>query len=533
MEISRISHSLLFFFLVVISCSGHALSQDHRDFLRCLSLNAQNNSEIFEVVYTPNNSSYLSILQSSIRNLRFASSSTPRPLVIVTPVLETQIPAIVLCARENGMQIRTRSGGHDYEGLSYASQVPFVVIDLINLSEITVDVDQKTAWVQAGATIGQLYYKISQKSRTLAFPAGACPTVGVGGHFSGGGYGALLRKYGLAVDNIVDARFINVNGRVLDRKSMGEELFWAIRGGGGASFGIITAWKLNLVTVPGTVTIFSINRTLEQNATELIYKWQYVAPNLPKDVLIALSITRINSGKTGEKTILATFNSLFLGHVDRFLELLKQSFPELGVQREDCSEVTWVQSALFFGGYPIGVSPEVLASRVPLTRLYFKAKSDYVQEPIPEHGFQGIWNLLYEKEADMAQLIFSPYGGRMKEVSESAVPFPHRAGNLYKIQHLVYWDEPGMEASERYINWIRRLYSYMAPYVSKFPRSAYINYRDLDLGINNEGNTSFAQASIWGIKYFNNNFNRLVRIKTEVDPSNFFRNEQSIPPFYF
>ncbi|KAK6150163.1 hypothetical protein DH2020_017688 [Rehmannia glutinosa] len=170
-----ISHSLLFFFLVVISCSGHVRSQDHHDFLRCLSLNAQNNSEIFEVVYTPNNSSYLSILQSSIRNLRFASSSTPRPLVTVTPVLETQIPAIVLCARENGMQIRTRSGGHDYEGLSYASQVPFVVIDLINLSEITVDVDQKTAWVQAGATIGQLYYKIDKSERSRF--AGACPTL--------------------------------------------------------------------------------------------------------------------------------------------------------------------------------------------------------------------------------------------------------------------------------------------------------------------------------------------------------------------
>ncbi|KAI3473438.1 hypothetical protein Pfo_031514 [Paulownia fortunei] len=508
METPSISHSLLFIFLVIISCSGPARSHGHNDFLRCLSLHSQNYSAISKVVYTPDNSSYLSILQSSIRNLRFTSSSTPRPLVIVTPVHESQIQAVVLCSKENGMQIRTRSGGHDYEGLSYASQVPFVVIDLINLSEITIDVERKTSWVQAGATIGQLYYRISQKSRTLAFPAGACPTVGVGGHFSGGGYGSLLRKYGLAADNIIDAHLIDVSGRILDRKSMGEELFWAIRGGGGASFGVITAWKLNLVSVPETVTIFSINRTLEQNATELIYRWQYIAPNLPKDILVAVSVSKVNSSKVGEKTILATFNSLFLGRVDRLLELLKQSFPELGVEREDCNEVSWVQSALFFGGYPIGVSPEVLASRIPLTRLYFKAKSDYVQETIPKYGFQGIWKLLYEKEADMAQMIFTPYGGRMKEISESAVPFPHRAGNLYKIQHLVYWDEPWMDASKRYISWIRRLYSYMTPFVSKFPRAAYINYRDLDLGVNNEGNTSYAQASIWGFKYFNNNFNR-------------------------
>jgi hypothetical protein len=95
----------------------------------------------------------------------------------------------------------------------------------------------------------------------------------------------------------------------------------------------------------------------------------------------------------------------------------------------------------------------------------------------------------------------------------------------------VFWDEEGNEASKRHISWIRRLYDYLTPYVSKNPRAAYVNYRDLDIGINNiQGNTSYRQASIWGIKYFDNNFDRLVSVKTRVDPANFFRNEQSIPP---
>ena len=82
---------------------------------------------------------------------------------------------------------------------------------------------------------------------TLYFPAGLCPAVAIGGYLGGAGYGNLLRKYGLGADNVVDVRFMDVNGDILDRSSMGEELFWAIRGGGASSFGIVLAWKLRLI----------------------------------------------------------------------------------------------------------------------------------------------------------------------------------------------------------------------------------------------------------------------------------------------
>ena len=100
------------------------------------------------------------------------------------------------------------------------------------------------AWVQAGAILGELYTKIAEKSKTLAFPAGICSTVGAGGHISGGGYGNLIRKHELSVDHVVDAQFVDVNGKILNRSSMGEDLFWAIRGGGGASFGVILSYTI-------------------------------------------------------------------------------------------------------------------------------------------------------------------------------------------------------------------------------------------------------------------------------------------------
>ncbi|CAA2966664.1 cannabidiolic acid synthase-like [Olea europaea subsp. europaea] len=193
--------------------------------------------------------------------------------------------------------------------------------------------------------------------------------------------------------------------------------------------------------------------------------------------------------------------------------------------------MSWIESVVYWTGFPIE-SRDVLLNRTRPNVQYFKAKSDYVQIPISKNGLEGIWKLFFEDEAEQAELFLSPYGGRMQEISESTIPFPHRAGNLYEIQHLVSWDEEEVEASQNYINWIRKLYSYMTPYVSRFPRAAYLNYKDLDIGVNDKGNTSYAKASIWGIKYFKNNFKRLAQVKTKVDPSNFFWNEQSIPLLY-
>ncbi|XP_059439572.1 tetrahydroberberine oxidase-like [Corylus avellana] len=523
-----------FAFALFFSFFWATWAHTHENFLQCLSLGSENSSSISEVIYTPSNSSYSSVLQFSIQNPRFSTPATPKPLVILTPSHVSHIQAAINCSQTHGMQIRVRSGGHDFEGLSYVSDVPFVLIDLINLRSISVDAENSTAWVQAGAAIGEVYYRIAEKSRNLGFPAGISTTLGVGGHFSGGGYGTMLRKYGLAADNIIGAQLVDVKGRILDRGSMGEDLFWAIRGGGGASFGIILSWKIKLVHVPSTVTVFTVSRNLEQNATKLVHRWQYVAAKLHEDLFIRVSLTSVNSSQEGKRTIQALFDSLYLGGIDKLLPMMRQSFPELGLVREDCIEMSWIESILYFANFRSGESLDVLLNRTPPIRYpRIKAKSDYVQEPIPEPGLEGIWQRFYEKEGETGLMVLTPYGGRMSEISESATPFPHRAGNIYQIYYRVYWLEEGTAASERHISWMRRLYSYMAPYVSKSPRAAYVNYRDLDIGTNSKGNTSYRRARIWGNKYFKSNFDRLVHVKTVVDPVNFFKNEQSIPPFSF
>ncbi|MBA0700468.1 hypothetical protein Goari_022589, partial [Gossypium aridum] len=453
-----------------------------------------------ESIYTPSNSSFESALQAYIRNRRFLTPETPKPVAIVAPTHVSHVQATVICAKDNGVQIRVRSVGHDYEGLSYRSNVTFVILDMYNLRSIDVDVDNEVAFVQAGATIGELYYKIANESKGHAYPAGLCPSLGTGGHFSGGGYGNMMRKYGLSVDNILDAQVVGADGNILDRASMGEDLFWAIRGGGGASFAVIVSWKIKLVQVPEKVTVFTVPFTLEQGATDVAFKWQQVAPKLPEDLYIRQIASVINGSCPLEKKILVSFMGLLLGEADKLVPLVNQSFPELNLTKEDCKEMSWLESTVYnWAGFPVGTPVQMLI---------------------------GMGNT----SAASISMQWNPYGGKMSEIPESSTAFPHRSGNLFLIQYVVYWSEEGLNVSNHNIDRLRDMYDRMGPFVSKDPREAFLNYRDIDIGSSPSNQTNFTHAQVYGSKYFKDNFQRLTMVKAEMDPSNFFKNEQSIPP---
>ncbi|KAL5708918.1 cinnamyl-alcohol dehydrogenase [Ranunculus cassubicifolius] len=510
--------SLLFFLLSTFLSSTSA-----ENFLECLTKNSD--PSITKILYSPYNSSYTSILQISAQNHRFNSPITPKPQFIITPLKESHIQAAVICSKTHGFQVRVRSGGHDYEGLSYVSYKPFVVIDLVSFQDIKVDIKENTAWVQAGATVGQVYYRIAEQSNTHGFPASVCPTVGVGGVIGGGGLGFLWRKYGLSADNVVDAYIVDVNGKLLDRKSMGEDLFWAIRGAGGSSFGVIVAWKIQLVPVPPTVTVFRVARFLERGATRLFYKWQNIAHKLPRDLFIRANISPVK-GDNG-RTIRVIFESSFQGRLNALLPIMERSFPELGVKAEDCTEMSWVNSTLFL--WSLSGPVDILLNRSSNPKSFFKSKSDFVKEPLSITQLESIWKVLLSEDADVSPtLVMEPMGGRIADIQESETPFAHRNA-LYNIQYFLGWQDGS--ASPRYLAASRRLYNFMTPYVSNSPRASYLNYRDLDLGVNKDVNTSYEEAKVWGEKYFGVNFQRLALVKSKVDPENYFWNEQSIPPF--
>ncbi|WCJ39332.1 FAD-binding Berberine family protein [Euphorbia peplus] len=501
----------------------------------CLTQNLVTNFSIFPTKGT-DSTNYYNLLEFSVQNLRFSDQNIAKPLAIVLPESIEQLGKTISCCREVKFEIRVRCGGHSYEGTSVAvtNENPFVIIDMMKLNNVLVDVEAETAIVEGGATLGETYSAIAEASDAYGFTAGSCPTVGVGGHIGGGGFGLLSRKHGLAADNVVDAIIVDANGNFLDRKAMGEDVFWAIRGGGGGIWGVVYSWKIKLLKVPKIVTGFVVSRPgTKDHIVNLVNKWQHIAPKLPDKFYLSCFV---GAGLPESKTlgISTTFKGFYLGPKTKVVSILNNIFPELGIIGDDCKEMTWIDSVLFFSGLGNKSSILDLKNRYA-EKHYFKAKSDYVRSEISLSGIKGAIEIL-EKEPK-GYVILDPYGGVMNKISSDKIAFPHRKGNLFAIQYLVEWKDRDNNKSEEYMNWIRDFYNFMTPYVSWGPRAAYINYIDFDLGVMSRIKSTVdpfgdevENARVWGEKYFLNNFDRLVRAKTLIDPQNVFTNQQGIPP---
>ncbi|CAN6371954.1 unnamed protein product [Urochloa humidicola] len=520
--------SLLALALLCFLCGNAILpsSASPDSFLQCLSATIPST-----LIYQQSSSSFTSVLESSVQNPKFLTNTTVRPLCIITPSDVSHVQAAVRCGRANAIRLRVRSGGHDYEGLSYRSvnQEPFAVLDLAKLRAVRIVPGEPSTWVDAGATLGELYYAIGTNNPGFLFPGGVCATVGVSGFVSGGGIGLMMRKYGVGGDNVLDALVVNANGDILDRAAMGEDLFWAIRGGGGSSFGVVVAWRLKLSPVPPTVTVVNSLRTVEQGGlAELLVKWEntILSPSLPTDLTNRVLLQERH----------AIFQTLYLGQCSDLISTLGNVFPELGVSAANCNEMPWLHAMAFIYFENTDTPVEALLNRTNRvgSNHYYKSKSDYVRHAVGKDGWEGLYQQWLSWNGN-GQMTLEPHGGVVGGANTAtASPYPHRQGVLFNIQYGSNWccDAKGTMAKAG-LRWLDGVYGYMEPFVTSNPREAYANYRDLDLGRNvvgRDGVSSYWSGRLWAEKYFMGNYRRLAAVKAMVDPSDYFRNEQSIPP---
>jgi FAD/FMN-containing dehydrogenase len=201
-----------------------------------------------------------------------------RPGLIARPTSPSEVAQVVNAAREHGLALAIRGGGHNGAGLGTVDDG--VVIDLSLMRAIQVDPQARTARVGGGATWGEVDRATGEHG--LATPSGIISTTGVGGLTLGGGLGHLTRKFGLTIDNLLEAEVVLANG-VSVRAAADEnpDLFWALRGGGG-NFGVVTSFTFRLHEV-GTVVAGPTLWPVEQ-AAEVLEVYREFLPAAPREL---------------------------------------------------------------------------------------------------------------------------------------------------------------------------------------------------------------------------------------------------------
>ncbi len=168
-----------------------------------------------------------------------------RPSFVVKAANAADVARTVVFARDAGLDLAVRSGGHSLAG--HSTTEGGIVLDMGTMKGLYIDADRRLAWAQAGVTAGE--YTAAVAEHGLATPFGDTGSVGIAGLTLGGGIGWLARKYGLAIDALVSVEVVTADGRiVVASESEHSDLFWAVRGGGG-NFGVITRFQFRLYPV--------------------------------------------------------------------------------------------------------------------------------------------------------------------------------------------------------------------------------------------------------------------------------------------
>ena len=458
----------------------------------------------------PGNSQY--IVASELFNPLFDGV---RPQAVAFCASATDVQLCLAFARRFGLPLAPRAGGHSYGGYSTSTGI---VIDVTRMHAVMVNAASGVATVGAGARLIDVYSGLAEEG--LALPAGSCPTVGVAGLTMGGGVGVLGRKFGLTCDSLVAAEIVLSDGRLLTCDADHEpDLFWALRGGGGGNFGVVTELTFKVYPV-ATLSLFTLDWPWG-SAIDMIDSWQRWAPQAP-DELWSNCLLLTTSDKSSLP--LARVNGVYVGGVAALETLLGQLSNQIGSRPSSSyvSESGLLETMLIeanCGG--LTVNECHLASQNlqgQLTRDIFAAKSDYFTSELPRSA---IADLVSAVAARQSSSIVGPgligldaSGGAINRVDPAATAFVHRT-SLFSAQYFANWyasDAPDVVAANR--AWLLDTWQSMRPYANG---EAYQNYLDPDL-------------DRWQNAYYGANLPRLQQVKATYDPGDLFHFEQSIAP---
>lgn len=411
------------------------------------------------------------------------------PALIVRPVDAIDVSHVVSLARETGMDLAIRSGGHSLAGFSTLDDG--IVLDLSSMKGLEIDVEQRTAWAEAGLNSGEFTAKVAEYGLATGF--GDTASVGLGGLTTGGGIGFLVRKYGLTIDNLLAVQIVTADGQVRHVDAATHpDLFWAIRGGGG-NFGVITQFKFRLhpvnivvggmLMLPAQADVMAAFAAVAEAAPDELSTIVYTMPAPPMPFV----------PEEYHGQIVSVAMMVYAGDIEEGMRVI-EPFRQLAKPIVD-----------LLGPMPY---PEIYWP-APEENALFTLRSKFIDR-IDERTAQIMLDHLHSSAAALPIAEFRILGGAMARVPADATAFAHRAARVMASFIVQYENR---DEHPIYDNWVMK-----ASAALDSGNGVYINF------VGNEGEARLHDA------YPEETWERLAAIKARYDPTNLFRRNHNIAP---
>jgi FAD/FMN-containing dehydrogenase len=423
-----------------------------------------------------------------------------RPALIVRPTGAADVIDAVNLARENGLPLAVRCGGHSVAGQGVVDDG--ILIDLSSLKGVRVDPTSRRARTNAGALWGE--FDRETQLFGLATPGGRVTTTGVGGFTLGGGYGWLSPKWGLTCDNLTSVDVVTADGRLVTAsEEENEDLFWGVRGGSG-NFGVVTSYEFRLHQL-GPIVLAGLLLHPIDDAKSVIRGYRDYVETAPEELATGTVILQappapfIPEHLHGKPAL--GIAAMYIGDADEGRDVVAP-LKELGPPAVDMIQpmpYTAFQALLD----PFNQQGLLIYTRgMHLSELPDEGIDTYVEYATEIARFSN----------PMTQIIIFRHGGAVSRVPDEVTAAGHRDAE-YMVHPITGWQDPA--DTERHIDWVGRFSEAMRPFTTG---GVYLNFEP------DEGEER-VRAGYGAEKYA-----RLVELKDKWDPENLFRVNQNIKP---
>jgi FAD/FMN-containing dehydrogenase len=408
------------------------------------------------------------------------------PALIARCATSQDVVSAVNFAREQGMQLSVRGGGHSAAGTALVDDG--LVVDLSQMRSVQVDADRRIAYAQGGATWAD--FDKATHAHGLATTGGAISTTGVAGLTLGGGLGWLMRSFGMTCDNLIGAEVVTASGDVIRAsESENADLLWGLRGGGG-NFGVVTNFEFRLHpldTVLGGMIAHPFERARE--ALEFYREFNRDAPD-ELAVFCPMMTT-----PDGVKVV--AFVVCYAGDPEKGQDVIKPLLEWGPPVMAEVGPMPYPQmQQMLDEAFPPGL-------QVYWRGDFIRSLHDEVIDKMIEH-FRNV-------PSPLSALLLERFGGQVSRIPEESSAFVHRHAD-YNLAIISRWADPS-EADQN-IAWARAIHDDIRPYST----GVYVNY------LGEEGEDRIKAA------YGPDVYARLAQLKAKYDPENLFRANHNIQP---